>query len=314
MITIGYITSRLEPRFEWLFDSLKRCGGVEHVTQIILVDQYAEAFDNWTQNDVEKRRRYTMRDAIKAGLSHLITWRPPKPNVWNGRHRLTPRNWWGAANARNTALCLCKNDFIAYLDDRCVLGTTWIDAIREAKEKRYAVCGTYEKHTNMVVEDGIVVSPGETIGRDGRADIALGRKMICPGTWMYGCTFALPVEWMLRVNGVDESWDSVSMEDTHFGQMLENNGYPIYHDPRMSMIEDRTTNEHGMKRSSKELHPNDKNDKTHKLMERLWNNKCAGHAWNLGKIRDDVLSGLPFPVPTEPVQDWFDGEALAEMW
>lgn len=245
----------------------------------------------------------------------MVRWVAPKPNVWSGKYRLTPRDWWSTAAYRNTALCYATGDFIAYLDDRCVLLPTWLDAVRQARQEKYVVCGTYEKRDGMKVENGAIVDDGKTIGEDGRAAIAQGRRMICPGTWVYGCTFGLPVQWMLDVNGVDESWDSVSMEDTHFGQMLENNLFPIYHDPRMKMIEDRTgRTEHDMKRSSKEKHPHDKTDKTHTLIQKIWSNKRAAHHWNLAEIREHILKGGSFPVPTTPDTDWFDGQPLKEMW
>jgi hypothetical protein len=315
MTTLCYITARKNPHYDWLIESLNRCGGVEHISQLVIVDRYAEAYDEWTQDDVERRRGELMRLAIRTNFSHRITYTPPKPNIWNGKFRLTPRDWWDAGNYRNTALCLAKHDFIAFLDDRCVLATTFIDAIREAQQNQYVVCGTYEKRTDMVVNDGLIVTPGVTIGKDSRAEVALGRKMICPGTWMFGCAFGLPTEMMLNVNGVDESWGSVSMEDTHFGQMLDNNGYTIYHDPRMAVIQDRSVEaqDHGMKRSSKEKHPNDKSDKTHRLIEMLWNNKRAGHAWDVRKIREDLRNGIPWPIQNSPLRDWFDGQWLKEM-
>lgn len=313
MITVAYITARRFPRFDWFFDSLALQSGLGDVGQVVIVDRFAEACDSWTNGDVVSRNKEvaSFQSKFQFPIRHV----PPKPNVWSGKHRLTPRDWWSTACYRNTALCHATGDYIAYLDDRCVLEPTWLDAVREAREKQYAVCGTYEKRTEMVVTDGRITEPGKTIGVDGRAAVAQGRKMICPGTWVYGCTFGLPVEWMLNINGVDESWDSVSMEDTHFGQMIENNLYPIFHDPRMRMIEDRSgQTEHEMKRSSKEQHPHDKNDKTHKLIAKLWGNKRAVREWDLRQVREQVLKGGGFPVPTAPTHDWFDGQALSEMW
>ena len=313
MISVAYITARPEPRFDWFFDSLARQSGLEQVTQIIIVDFFAQTCDDWTTEDCIRRYQSVM-DASKH-FKPIVRWVPPKPNVWGGKHRLTPVNWWHTAAARNTALIYCKNDFIAYLDDRCVLEPTWLDAVREARDKQYVVCGTYEKRNGLAVKNGSIVSDGDVVGKDGRASLAQGRKMICPGSWVFGCTFALPTEWMLQVNGVDESWDSVSMEDTHFGQMLENNNYPIFHDPRMKMIEDRSPSApaHNMKRSSKEKHPNDKSDKTHKLIEKLWGKTSSSHLWNLRDIRSSVLAGNFPPIPTGPTHDWFDGQELREM-
>ena len=320
MITVAYITARPEPRLEWFFDSLLRCHRVEEVSQIIIVDHFAQECDGWTQADVTRTTNSVMRAAGRlAGITQHV---PPKPNVWSGKYRLTPRNWWSKPEFINTALCLCKNDFIAYLDDRCVLMPTWLDAVVEAKEKNYVVCGTYEKRSGMVVSNGRITTAGELTGSDSRmtGETDMFRRRKCSGEWMFGCTYALPVEWMLQVNGCDESWSSVGMEDTHFGRMLENNGFPIYHDARMKMIEDRTPQEkdptsrtHDMKRDSKEKHPHDKNDKTHTLIRKLWNKKGAENLWNLGVVRQNVLAGGSFVIPRHPTHDWFDNQPLKEM-
>jgi hypothetical protein len=83
----------------------------------------------------------------------------------------------------------------------------------------------------------------------------------------------------------------------------------------MKIIEDRTggVRGHDMKRSSKEKHPNDKNDKAHKLIDKLWHNKFSSHLWNLRDIRNSVLAGNFPPIPTSPTHDWFDSQPLKEM-
>lgn len=315
--TLVYTTARPRPQLNWFFDSLVLNGGCEEIGQIIIIDLFAEPFDDWSELDVAHRRNEVFHAAQKFvnWFKCDVDWQPPKPNVWSGKYRLTPRNWWAKANALNTGLCLTKGDYVVFSDDRCVLAPTFLDAVREARQSNYVVCGTYEKRNGLEVVDGKITNPGEVTGKDSRAAVAQGRKMICPGAWMFGHAFGLPTEWMLEVNGVDESFDSVSMEDTHFGQMVENSGYPIYHDPRMAQIQDRSPEAaaYDMKRSSKEKHSGDKNDKTHKLIERLWGNKRAAHHWNLREIRKLALAGNPFPIPLKPDVDWFDGQPLKEM-
>lgn len=323
-VSLIYTTARPRPQFNWFFDSLANCSGREVVAQVVIIDLFAEPFDDWTELDVARRRNevYHAAQGFTRWQPAEIDWRPPKPNVWSGKFRLTPRNWWAVANARNTGLCLSKGGYTVFLDDRCVLANTFLDAVSEAIKNKYAVCGTYEKVHDLVVENGAMkswVEPkdenGKPTGKDGRLIHTSGNKMICPGRWMFGCAFGLFTEWMLDVNGVDESWDSVSMEDTMFGQMVENCGHPIHFDPRMKMVEDRSPScpNHDMKRSSKEQHPNDTSDKTHTLMRRLENNKRAAHFWNLREIRKLVLAGNPFPVPLKPDVDWFDSQPLKEM-
>lgn len=316
MITLVYTTARQQCRFDWFFDSLYNCSRREIITQVIIIDFFAQACDGWTSSDVERRKQEVIKAARKVTILGIpVEHHAPKPNVWAGPYRLTPRNWWSKPSDLNTGLCYTKGDYVVFSDDRCVLLPTFLDAVHEAKEGNYAVCGTYEKRVGMEVNDGNIITDGETIGRDSRAEVAKGRKMICPGTWMFGHAFGLPTEWMLEVNGVDESWCSVSMEDTHFGQMLDNNRKVIYHDPRMAQVQDRTPDacSYDMKRSSKEKHPNDKNDKTHKLIEKLWHNKQSAHPWDFQAIRKQILMGGLFPIPIQPTFDEFDGQKLADM-
>lgn len=327
MITIAYITARPEPRLDFFFQSLARNSHLDQIGQIIIVDRFSEACDGWTEEDA-KRTHVHVCD-MAGDFANITQHVAPKPCVWSGKHRLTPRNWWSASSYRNTALCYAIGDYIAYLDDRCVLMPTWMDAVVEARERRYVVAGTFEKMRQLIVRDGQIISGiqtknenGEFIGKDPRMENEsdLHRRRQCSGDWLFGCTFGLSVEQMLRVNGFDESWDSVSMEDTHFGRMLQNNGFPIYHDGRMKMVEDRTPaeqdstcREHDMKRSSKEKHPHDENDKTHTLKRKLWNNKASVHPWNMREIRESVLRGANFPIPKTPKLDWYDLQPLYEM-
>lgn len=323
MITLCYSTARPAPMLEWFFDSLKHNNYLDEIGQIIIVDRFAEACDGWTEDDA---RRAVVRTCDVAGkFANITQVVPPKPCVWSGKHRLTPRNWWSASSYRNTALCYATGDYIVFLDDRCVVMPTFMDAVHEAREKQYVVGGCYEKHRGLVVKDGYIVHSVERTATDCRMNEPAAianphRRRPIKGDDLFGCAFGLPVPWMLQVNGQDESWDSISFEDCHFGKMLENNGFPICHDGRMKMVEDRTPaeqdsscREHDMKRSSKEKHPHDTNDKTHTLKRKLWGNKRAVHQWNMREIRENVLRGGSFPPAFGPSFDWFDGQKLKDM-
>ncbi len=320
MITVAYITARPNCEFSWFFDSLRRNHRVEEIGQIIIVDRFAEACDDWTEDDVRRASVHVM-DCAK-GFASITQHVAPKPCVWSGKHRLTPRNWWSKSSYSNTALCLCRHDFIAFLDDRCVLAPTWLDAVLEARDNQYVVAGTYSKRSGMMVRDGVITNEGTVTGSDSRmeGESDPNRRRPIPGDRLFGCTYALPIEFMLNVNGISELTDSVSMEDVIFGLMVQNNGYKIYHDGRMKMIEDRTPEEqdarnraHDMKRSSKEKHPHDKSDKCHTLLRTEAILQRSTHQWDLRKIRESVLAGNPFPIPATPTHDPFDNQPLKEM-
>lgn len=242
---------------------------------------------------------------------------PPKPNLWQGKFRATKEDWWAKCNALNTAVCLCETEWIAFVDDRSVLAPTWMDAIRDAMRGNYAVCGSYEKREGMEVENGLIKVSGITVAKDNRNTGGPQRPMVAHGGYWYGCTNALPLDWILEMNGFPEKCDSVSFEDIITGHLLANNRRPIYYDTRMHIIEDRTPEKLGqpMKRSSKERHPHDTSDKTHKILEWARTAKRSDNDFDIVELRKKILAGGNFPVPSKepPPRDWFDGQLLSEM-
>jgi hypothetical protein len=310
-LTICYITSREKPNTQWLFESLSpqiRSGGEE--VGIFIIDGFSPR--------LTKERAAHIQSGQRPNTP--ATWIAPKPTVFQGKYRLTKKECWAASNARNTGICLCETEWIAFLDDRCVLMPDWLNCIREAMAGNYAVFGSYEKRTGMTVNNGVIVHGGIVTGKDPReeyTDKFWGGKapVKAPGEWSFGCTLALPLEWALTVNGYEELMDSLSAEDVVSGTHLKNNGFDLRYDKRMKIIEDRTPSELGtpMFRTSKERWPHDKEDKGHKALERFLPLARASHDWNLRQIRTDVLSGKPFPIPTRPTHDWFDGKPLSEL-
>lgn len=309
-ITVSYNTSRHRPCVEWFLDSLAgqiKDGEKISVVIVNLHCKYTRILGHYSNH--------------RHPFNYLET--PVKPTVWQGEYRLTKQDWWSAANSRNTSLCLCKTDYILWVDDRSVLCPEWLQAAREAAEAGYAVCGTYEKTHNLVVENGLVKSytelvdeKGNKYGKDHRS-VTLGDVVTTvPGGWFFGGTLGMPTEMALTINGFDECLDSLSAEDTMMGLHLANNGFKIVFDHRLKIIEDRTPSELGepMKRTSKEKHPNDTTDKGHEALRRFGKLKRASHHWNLREIRERVLRGEPFPHHNgQPERDWFDQTLIKDM-
>lgn len=307
-LTVALITGRRDAKFEWLFESLRRQRGFDRVTQIVVVDFYAQSCDDWTNTDVVLRHTQVLNAAGK--LRPLIQHAPPKPTIWQGPHRVTKGNWWANSNARNTAIALCRNEWIALCDDRCVLQPGWMQAVKAAMKKQYIVFGSYQKRHNLVVNSGIIQDMGALSGMDNRDEIAKGKVVKATGQWAYGCTFAMPVEWALEVNGVPEQADGMSFEDILFGMILQNNGFPMRYDPSMRMIQDRTPSEldKPFRREDKGVSPN---DKSHASLVQIGGMKRSAHDWELRQVRADVLAGKPFPVPSNPDPcDWYDNEPI----
>ena len=300
-LTVAYCTSRIRPCIEWFIDSLNRqIRPGEEFPPIIIVDLHYGT-----------PGRHPL-----CVLPTSVTHYPPKPTVWQGKDRLPKDNWWAASNSRNTALCLCKTNYILWVDDRCVLSETWLAAAREAEAGRYAVCGSYEKRHGMVVHHGIITDPGTFNSTDCRNEQSKGQKVKAPGQWFFGGTLGMTLDMGLTINGFEELMDGLSAEDCMAGLHLENNGFPIFHDPRLKIIEDRTPEELGeaMKRSSKERWPKDTEDKGHSAFRKFGRLRKTSHQWHLKDIRASVLAGNPFPGHNgEPRMDWHDRQPIAEM-
>lgn len=285
-LTIAYVTSRREPHFAWFFDSLRNhLEDINH--DIIIVDHFFPS--HWP-----------------LALGGRVA---PKPTIWQGEHRITLVDWWAKSNALNTAICLCQTDWIAFVDDRCVVMPGWLDCIYEAMEGEYAVCGSYEKRANMRVVNGVIVDDGTLLGADNRTRF---HKPYPTVDW-YGGHGALPLEWCLAVNGFSEDiCDGLGSEDSMFGATLRNSGFQMCYDSRMKIIEDRTPGEidGALKRADKGVSPN---DKSHVIVNILRDKTTSQNSFDIRNLRDRVLAGEPFPPPSASHLDWFDGQPISEM-
>lgn len=244
----------------------------------------------------------------------------PKPCVWQGQHRLTKDHWWAVSNARNTALCQCKTDWVMFLDDRGVLLPGFSQAVKDAIAGNYIMCGAYQKRIGMTVENGVIRHGGTITGEDGRKEYLEKTKLPnpfpAPGNWFYGCVNLLPLEWALSVNGWPEQCDGMGFEDVIMGMILENNGYPIRYDTRAMLVEDRTPDpsEIVFKRSAKERFPNDTEDKAHTMLRLVKNMRRSENPFrDIRELRQSIQDGNPFPITNQPTHDWFDNQPLASM-
>lgn len=296
-LTLAYITFRKENHIEWFFDSLKRETQGAPPPEVIVVDYHA------TQREYETYGSRT----------------PPKPSVWQGPHRLTSKNYFAAANARNTALCLAPDGWIAYVDDLSILMPGWLAAVQRAMRDNYIVLGAYKKVRELsLVDDPVRASFKEhPPGVDSRWPKGSDGPVRAGGSWLYGCSCAMPVEALLSVGGWDENCDSLGGEDYICGIMLEKKGYEFRYDRNMLTLESEEGHhtEPSLPRFDKGTSPN---DKSHAILNRVLRGeeKCAPDFSGLGSIRavrERVLSGLPFPVPTTPTVDWYDQQPLASL-
>jgi glycosyltransferase involved in cell wall biosynthesis len=285
-LTIGYITAREEPKLDWLIDGLAQQAQPDDEIELVVVDALGRP---------AQALGYRPIPAIKKLVDTM-----PKPTIWQGPHRVTAHDFFANANARNTAIALCSNDYICFLDDRCRPDPGWLDQVRIGEKARSSViCGPYDK----LEDHGLSI--------DHRRQHAPGGKKDCGGGWCFGGNFALPFEWVLAVNGCEEGCDPVGLEDCVFGHMLENVGYKLDFVVEMSVQQDRRGFVHPLNfpRQDKGVSPN---DKSHALRERFFRRKRTEFTPDLRKLRARLAKGEPFPIPNPfgDYRDWYDGSSI----
>lgn len=311
MITICYMTNRLQPLLEWFLDSWNnQCGGKYDGTKLVIVDFHAE-------NEKRKEWDYLFRRILDGGGQ--VTHTTPKPTVWQGKYRLTKQDYFAASNARNTALCLAPDGHIVYVDDLSVAMPGWWDAVLEASKKHDTItCGAYAKMRQMIVEYGKLVSYVDyPQGQDFRVrdcKVKDGASP-CPPAWNFGCSLCGPVEAYLSINGWPEACDGLSYEDCITGIALANRGWKFEFNPKMMTVE--SDEHHSLNRPfmrwDKGVSPN---DKSHAML-RTWSRASFFDNYfgeeGIRGLRKRVLAGDQFPIVGIPEHDWYDGMPLREM-
>lgn len=316
MFTICYLTNRRNPRFDWFADSLLlQLNRYEELykgalPQVVVIDSQL-----W-HPPFEQRMAMVHKLRQHLHVTHL----PPKPCIWQGPHRLTQRDYFAAANARNTAACVANYNYLVFVDDLSVLTGNWLNEAGHAATHNYVVCGAYKKVRNLQVENGEVKHCDEfEHGIDSRWGIGSNEGMRpIGGGQMFGCSFGVPLEDYLNVNGQDEICDAIGGEDYNFGIRLEKAGRKIWYNRNMLTLESEEAHheEHPFIRIDKKTPDNpDGHDSSNVILNRtlkggMW---TQGNHFMLRQTRETVKSLQGFPTPKAPTTHWPDGQPLSEM-
>jgi hypothetical protein len=292
-LTIAFITGRSEPHLDWLLSSLASQLVADDEIEVLVIDLRAR-----TPEQLGSSARPLRNVRVRV--------EPPKPSPWQGPHRVTSRDWWAKSSAMNTAFVLCETEYVAFTDDCCKLGPEWMKTVRRGDQRRRSVlAGTYDK-----IVGGVVT-------RDHRRSSARDGRKNCGGGWLYGCTFALPLDWALDVNGAEEGCDGMGAEDYIFGLMLENRGHRIDFVPSLAVVQQRIeismpNDVHaGLRRIDKGTSPN---DKSHAALQRFGLRALTEFTPDLRKLRADRAAGkLLWPEVDRDLRDWYDGQLVREM-
>jgi hypothetical protein len=336
-LTIAWMTSRKDACFEWFCDSLHReTGGSYDGINLIAVDYWANPWvsrgnpvaGNLQLAQLHEDRRGYILNGLRLG-GEQFKWSSPKPTAWQGPYRQTKEDWFAAASARNTAIALCKTDWICFADDLSVLMPGWLTEVFNAMRYQDSVtCGSYRKVRDLLVVNGEVMRFRENVNEHG-VDVGIdSRRKHHPsdasgpasggamGNWLFGCSCVAPVEAFLQVNGWDERCDGMGAEDTNTGINLAKKGWKFRYAPRMMTYEseERHHVEGQFKRSDYGLSPN---DKSHAMLKMC----MTGDGWSpvdfgsgdLRRMRDKVLGGGPFPVPIRDSREWYTSRLLSEL-
>jgi len=296
-LTVAYITSRKNPCDKWFLRSF----GTQLLAQgkpdccLVFVDFHGN------------------KTSISNGTKWPIICVKPKPTPWQGEHRLADHNAFAASNARNTALCLAPDGYIVFVDDVSVLCPGWLIAVQDAMNNRRIVCGAYRKVNELTVDKNGTITHFKDFpaGHDSRWQDGRKGPIPCEAQWLFGCSFAAPVETLLSVNGFDECLDGLSFEDVCLGLRLEKAGHQLWYDQRMLTFESEEAH-HGegekFKRHNRPIEGH--KDCAWEMLDWIKNNPPQSRGTpDLRKIRADIFKGKPFPMHSG-FFIWPDGKNL----
>ena len=295
-VTVAFITGRAKPHLLWVLEGLTRQARPGDMIQVIVIDALDRSVDQLAPGFSPRA----------TGGVHALSVTRPKPSIWQGPHRVTSCDWWAMSNARNTAFVLAEHDYIVFLDDACRLGDGWLEAVRVGYRQRASViAGTYDK-----IESGRVTP-------DTRRATSPSGMLNCGGGWLFGCTFAMPLQWALEVNGFEEGLDGMGMEDCMFGLYLANNGRRIDFSIQLRVEQDRgelagTNSSTVYKKIDKGVSPN---DKSHAALDRFAKRRRTEFTPDLRALRTHMQRGGQWPAPMlgPDARDWYDGKFIREF-
>lgn len=332
-ITIAYLTNRRTPKLCWFLDALTEQGmDYPNLTiDLIVVDFCAEEEGRLTSLLLDCER---FSDHNWCKIKHVT----PYPNPYQGRLKIPKDEWFNAAAARNTAICLCRDDHIVFADDLSCPAPGWLSSVLSAIAKNRITLGTYHKVMDMKVSGGRMKSfKDHPTGHDHRLGVisnpahgfklqtASGTKGLyhAPSEWLYGCSLAMPIEPLLQVGGFLEAMTaSMGYEDCAMSRMLSNNGHQFFIDINMMTYESEELH-HGPGQFFRRRDPlrgkrpdgaND--DMSHALLDAVATLKYHPNNFDPGGIRElrrKVLAGEPFPERRHPQHCWWTGEPLEQI-
>lgn len=345
-LTIAFFTSRKDARFSWFADSLARWAGDElDGVQVIAVDRHLWSLTPEAGNTYFRRgdlisltderwhvesRREEFERAVggRFELLHL----PVAPSMYQGPFRLTTKDWFCAARARNTAIMAAEHPYFVGIDDLSVITSTWWAQVKHAASSGYPVAGAYWKKKNVVVENGEIKSVDDWLpGRDTRWDHGSDTGIVqWHGGSVFGCSFGIPLDLLLKINGQDEILSGEGGDDYDMGIRAQRAGGYWQYNRNMLTIESEEMHhlEPSLPRERKIVtpenlpadyasYPKAREDEQfysdHVFLNRLRHEKritTIAQWTQLRQAREEFQASQRVLIPTGPVVDWRDGGDL----
>ena len=326
MITFIYSTCRIYPKIEWFLDSLyNQAGELSYpITSIQIV-----IVDFQLQNDPSRKQLFSEKVKDRFDYVHV----EPKPSPWQGKYKLTQKDYFCAGSARNTGVCYAKYNYLVFVDDLSVMSPNLLGFIINSCNTNKTVAYGYKKVFNLNVEDGNIVTLTEhPAGIDSRWN--LGPTANISGSNFFGY-ISIPLKTILDVNGYDEICNSLGGEDYNLGMRLEKNNVNLLYirnsfyyetenidqndvtfcriDPLLSQDEYNFL----MKKYNitERIVPDGRNDLTHLTLDMLKRNKTwtEGNNYNLRELRTSIQNGGSFNNIFSNELKTIDGVYLTEL-
>lgn len=345
-ISICYVTGRPMPQWHWFVDSLFAQTTPEQRAnlQLVFIDGYLwhrdtapdAGYDELPLANAyhhDQTRLQSLQSVIAGRFNFLHV--PPLPCAWQGPFRQTKKDWFCAGNTRNTAFVVAQHPYIVFVDDLSVLGPQWFNQVLHAAQDEYIVCGAYKKVKQLKVADGRIESyEAFPAGVDSRWDRGSDGGIVdWHGSAMFGCSFGLPLEAALEVDGNDAACNGAGAEDFDFGIRLERAGWAIKYNRNMLTIESEELHHDGSKLPQarklvsrdrlpiaydlyKHVNPAEKYWSDHVLLNRLANETdriLPTMGQDLRVLRERFQRTGLVPLPLLNQLDWRDGQLLSEL-
>lgn len=242
-LTIAYFTCRRDPKVEWFFRSLNRELKNDWTNVKILVIDYLYQYE--PEERLEYYRSAYKDIALSGNLTDdQVTVISPKPSHCQGKFKVSKNDYFAASNARNTAFIHCTTDYIVCIDDLTVVKEGWLEVVLWGLKNSYVILGSYAKVKQLECDpSGVYKYTAESLanGLDSRFKnpvIVSNAPTKVAGSWLFGCSFGMPLKLAFDVDGFDEACDGQGAEDYDFGIRIGRVTTEIYYSRQMFTFED----------------------------------------------------------------------------